>query len=310
MSARFRSSFGAALFATTLAVSVGSCAAPQVPSVAVETAPIDWLNSNETIVPASGLRDGKYRAQWLDDSRGALVDEWGEPLATADIYLMDPYDNADGLQLINFFGGCNSISSTLSDAGLGDLLQTLIGCPDDVFEPTLLENLNRGDFQVLNDSQFSVGDLAFSFWLAPGEKDPNAVLRDGVYSGGIESRDENCVGDVCAVMFSQIARATVSERGTQFVFDAGCNKLRTSLADGQFTPVASTRMACPEGSHEDVLLAQINSGSFELTSNTGFRVGDAVFSWSASADDGQFPPLIHEEIEVPTINGMPTPNGS
>lgn len=230
-------------------------------------------------VSAGSLREGKYQASWLAD--GLNPEPSYQPFATANVSNeMNAANQGDsflgGDFVISFNGGCNSITGVVRGSRITVGGMTEMACLGDTFEPTLLENLDNRDFQIINNEQFSVGDLLFTWWLEPGATpppDPNAILRDGDYQGGLEETDGNVVS------YTYIATAVVAEAGTQFTFDAGCNVLRTSLVDGALAPIAGTRMACPPDSHEDVFLAHANSGEFQVLSDTSFRVGDITFGW-------------------------------
>jgi len=225
------------------------------------------------------LREGRYQASWLAD--GLNPEMSYQPFATAIVSNKltgaNPGDEyLDGDLVLSFYGGCNTITGVVHGSRMSLGAMTAMGCLGDTFEPTLLENLDNREFRIINSEQFSVGDLLFTWWLEPGQTpppDPNAVLRDGDYQGGLEETDGN------VVTYTNIATATVAENGTQFTFDAGCNVLRTSVVDGGLAPIASTRMACPPKSFEDVFLEQANSGEFQVLSDTSFRVGDVTFNW-------------------------------
>lgn len=221
-----------------------------------------------------------------------------EPPVTATIEPSAPAPLAAQMRL-GFSAGCNAITASVQGEVIGNLITTEMGCPEDSFEPQLIEILDNGRFRVINDHQFSVGELLFTWWLGPGEPrpaNPEAVLRDGVYQGGYEEQHGEFVS------YTMVTTADVSAGGTQFVFDAGCNILRTSLVNGALAPIAATRMACPPGGFEDLFLAQADSGDLQVLSDTQFRVGEITFGWVGDAGTELPRPGIAAQEEHPTID--------
>ena len=215
------------------------------------------------------LNEGVYQGTWANGEDAGVV---RATIQNDSSPLFGIIEVNPGSRKVSFFAGCNDIQASISKNGLDDWLSTAMWC-DDSFEPVFLENLTSGQFAIIDDSHFTVGDLLFSWRVPLGETIPfTGALLNGEYGGVLT------VSDSVVASPLQLATATVINDGTMASFYAGCNRLRAPITETGLGPIASTRMLCPDDSKETLLLEHLNSGSFVKLSDSSFSVGDIVFT--------------------------------
>jgi len=121
------------------------------------------------------------------------------------------------------------------------------------------------------------------------------VLRPGHYVGTVT--EPNSVAEGANIT----GNVGESHDGQSLSFSVGCNTVNGSLgwqvdpATGAATPIigefAQTLIGCPEplDSQERFLTENLNSGQFEITSETEFRFGNITFNWQPEPEPGPVP---------------------
>ncbi|MDR2702991.1 MAG: hypothetical protein LBB58_01430 [Cellulomonadaceae bacterium] len=103
-------------------------------------------------------KDGSYSGAIVTTSDGVTNIKF---LGTATV-------SANGTQL-SFYADCNQIGAPLIDGHLGPIRSTRMFCENDELEQILIENLNRGPFQMLSATEFQIGDINYRRALPPEE---------------------------------------------------------------------------------------------------------------------------------------------
>ena len=224
---------------------------------------------NPSAAPSS-LNEGVYQAEWAPGTGSEQKIEIPSR-ATATILP----DSNTAMFNARFSTDCNTVMATITGNQVTDVMLTLMGCESAPFEQLVIDNLNNGEFSIIDDSHFIIGNLSFTWRVPVDEVIPfEGDLLEGEYQGVITQVS----ADGLAASPLTVAAAFVSGGGTMARFDAGCNQIRVPLTNGEIGPIASTRMACPPGSHEDLLLENLNNGPFTKLSENQFQIGEITFS--------------------------------
>jgi len=242
------------LFGVVGVLMLAACGTPADTSpVGGAPAPVGLAAQVQPARVSGTLRAGEYTAVIDGREIGNAIVQEGDPKLT-------------------FSAGCNTIRATLIDGVLSQGVSTEMWCEGRMEDEALLKrNLADGPFTFVNDSEFTVGDISFTWHPEP--ELPSAP-PDGEYTIGLEELKP----EVDAVLFMEIGTATVSENGTQLNFYAGCNQIGAPLTDGVLGPVRSTRMLCQDNEQEPKLLENLENGEFSMKSPTSFRIGNLIFS--------------------------------
>jgi len=224
---------------------------------------------NPSAAPSS-LNEGVYQAEWAP---GASNEPQIEIPSRATATILPNSDTA--LLNARFSTDCNTVMATITGNQVTDVMQTMMACESAPFEQIMIDNLTNGELSIVDNSHFIVGDLSFTWRVPVGEVIPfEGNLLEGEYQGVITQVSV----DGLAASPVTVATAFVSGGGTMARFDAGCNQIRVPLTNGEIGPIASTRMACPPGSHEDLLLENLNNGPFTKLSENQFQIGEITFT--------------------------------
>ena len=224
---------------------------------------------NPSAAPSS-LNEGVYQAEWAPETSNEQQIEIPNT-ATATILR----NNESASLNARFSTDCNTVMATITGNQVTDVMQTMMGCESAPFEQIVIDNLTNGEVSIVDNSHFIVGNLSFTWRVPVGEVIPfESDLLEGEYQGVITQVS----ADGLAASPLTVAAAFISSGGTMARFDAGCNQIRVPLINGEIGPIASTRMACPPGSHEDLLLENLNNGPFTKLSENQFQIGEITFT--------------------------------